>query len=90
MRNDRQGARGSAAAGLPSVLLGGRDIADRLVRNGILAAFPDEPLSFSLLKAVAQQTIPTRPFGDGSTLVSCWRLAREVKWASTCASERER
>jgi AAA+ superfamily predicted ATPase len=40
------------------------DIADRLVRNAILAAFPDKPLSFALIERVADGTMPTRPFGD--------------------------
>ncbi|MGQ0713721.1 MAG: ATP-binding protein [Gemmatimonadaceae bacterium] len=40
------------------------DISDRLVRNAILAAFPDWPLAFALLKHVAEETVPTRPFGD--------------------------
>ena len=43
------------------------DIADRLVRNAVLAAFPDQSLSFSLLRRVAEETIPTRPFGVTGT-----------------------
>lgn len=40
------------------------DIADRLVRTAVLDAFPDGPITFSLLKRIAEETEPTRPFGD--------------------------
>ena len=41
------------------------DIADRLVRNAVLTAFPDKPLSFAILEHLASETIPTRPFENG-------------------------
>jgi len=41
------------------------DIADRLVRNAVLTAFPDKPLSFVILERLASETIPTRPFENG-------------------------
>jgi SpoVK/Ycf46/Vps4 family AAA+-type ATPase len=40
------------------------DIADRFVRNAVLAAYPDEPLSFALLERTARETVPTRPFTE--------------------------
>jgi AAA+ superfamily predicted ATPase len=43
------------------------DVSDRLVRNAVLEAFPNEPLSFALIKRVAQETVPTHPFGDAGT-----------------------
>jgi hypothetical protein len=40
------------------------DVSDRLVRKAVLEAFPDSPLSFAVLERVAEETVPTRPFGD--------------------------
>lgn len=40
------------------------DIADRLVRTAVLDAFPDDQITFGLLKRIAEETDPTRPFGD--------------------------
>jgi ATPase family protein associated with various cellular activities (AAA) len=42
------------------------DIADRLVRGAVLDAFPDDPITFDLLKRIAEATEPTRPFGDAA------------------------
>lgn len=42
------------------------DISDRLVRTAVLDAFPDGPITFGLLKRIAEESVPTRPFGDAA------------------------
>jgi hypothetical protein len=38
------------------------DLSDRLVRSAVLEAFPEMPLNAAILKRMARDLVPTRPF----------------------------